>query len=341
MTQLAPGDSIGSYRVVSLVAGRPDVYRAVHHRAPQRAIVKVAPSSDWRAMAVDMLRAASVLESLHHAGIQRVIDLGVLADRRPWIASELVEGIALSDLIQRRKLSPVEVASIVRDVSEVLAHAHEHGVLHRHLTPVSITLRTGERTFPVSIGDWGDVRFSHGVEPTVYEAPEREPSGKRDVYALGVIAFRALTGMFPIGATHDVPGATGPLAELIIRMLGTDAAHRPTATQVWAMAAKLAGERAILAQGTPSGGLPVVRENEMAAVAERMIAQVEAITDEDGEIVLEDADLEPMPLPKHAQPPPLPPLRKPRWTPPFSMSQELADAQALALRISGKTDTKN
>ena len=264
---LRPGDAVGAFRIVGEVAGRRGVYRAVHADDARRAIVKVAPAHDWRTMAVEMLRAASVIDGLAHPGVARVLGRGALTeragsagprsaaegrrgesiDRRPWLATEAPDGLPLGELMQRRRVSAGEVAVIVRDVAEVLAFAHARGAVHRQLTPASITLTTGARGFPVCVGDWGDVRverdFERRDEPSVFEAPEPEATGKVDVYALGVIAHRALTGIFPLGATLDIPGAPRELAELVIRMLALDPARRPTADEVAVAAARCANAR--------------------------------------------------------------------------------------------------
>jgi eukaryotic-like serine/threonine-protein kinase len=240
MKPVEPGETVGDYRVVGAVAARPGVYRAVHVREARRALVRVAPAHDWRAAAIDMLRAARLTEVLHHPGIARVIDRGALADRRPWIASELPDGMTLGELIGRRRLAPVELLPLLRDIAEVLAHAHERGVVHHHLTPASIVMTTGSRAFPICIGDWGDVAIDRDAEPTVYEAPEAEITAKVDVYALGMIAYRALTGAFPLTAPTCVPGVRGALADLILGMLATDPARRLDAAAVRVAASALA-----------------------------------------------------------------------------------------------------
>jgi serine/threonine protein kinase len=242
--RLAPGTAIGAYRVIAELAGRPGVYRAVHATMPRRAIIKVATAHDWRVTALDMLRAATMVEGLGHPGVAKILDHGVMPDRRPWLAAEAPDGFALGEVMTRRRLSSGELASMLHDVGEVLAHAHARGVVHKRLTPVAITLTTGSRGFPVCVGEWGDIRIDrdldHNSEPTVFDAPERAITGKLDVFALGVIAYRAVTGTFPLSAVHDVPGAGHSLAALVIRMIALDPNARPTAAEVANEAGRLA-----------------------------------------------------------------------------------------------------
>ena len=77
------------------------VYLGKHVMLPRRAAIKVMHSSDaWiRQVAVQMLKEACLLEALAHPGVPRVFECGVLADRRPWIAIEHIDGDSIGSLI--------------------------------------------------------------------------------------------------------------------------------------------------------------------------------------------------------------------------------------------------
>ena len=232
------GDQVGSYRVISHLVG--NTYRAVNVTTARRALLELAPPDNWREISLQMLRAQQLVESLHHPGIARIVDRGMLPDRRPWIATEVPSGIGLYDLIARRELPPTELTAMIRDIADVLAYAHALGVVHRALTLRSIVIATGTRAFPVVIADWGLRSGDIGV----YAAPELSMSavcdGRADVYSLGVIAFRAATRMFPgDDGIFDLPGVPAGLATLIARMLAVDPNERPTAAEVRALAAAL------------------------------------------------------------------------------------------------------
>lgn len=225
--ELAPGDRVGSFRIVGALG--PDRHAAVHVASPRRAIVHIASTDGWRDTAVHVLRTARVIESLEHPGIAPIVERGVLPDRRPWWAAEVPNGVALFDLIARRAMPAGEVAELVRDVAEVLAHAHARHVVHRALTVRSIVLATGERAFPLSITDWGLVAKDLGV----YAAPEATREAPADVYALGVIAHRAATRLFPVdGEPGDLAELPAELASQIRRMLALDPAARPSAAEL-------------------------------------------------------------------------------------------------------------
>jgi len=242
---LSPGDQVGAYRIAGTYPGGG--YRALHVATLDAAHLDVRSAEDWREQAIHNLRASTLVAALAHPGVARILDRGVLADRRTWLASELPEGVPLSDVLARRSLTARETEGLVHDVANVLAHAHERGLVHGAVHHHAIIMRTGERPYPIALGAWGDV-FScapDNLPPTpplftVYTAPElargRAADGRADVFAIGVLAHRALTDRFPTRPEllADVPD---DLAALIVRMLAVDPSHRPTALEVVAATA--------------------------------------------------------------------------------------------------------
>jgi serine/threonine protein kinase len=225
LSDIAIGDRIGGYRVVGLVTGGG--YLAAHPSRAQRVLIEIGSR-------IDLARTAQVIESLQHPGVARMIARGELADKRPWIASEVVDGVPLYDVIATRVMATDDLVRLIRNIAGVLTHAHRLGVVHHSLTLRSVTLLTGARVYPVAISDWG-VRAERGV----YTAPERKGDGRADVYALGVIAYRAATRLFPRGVVTHVDCGSPGLSTLISRMIASDPDERPTAAEVVALAAEL------------------------------------------------------------------------------------------------------
>jgi eukaryotic-like serine/threonine-protein kinase len=225
--ELAIGDRVGSFRIVGALGA--DRFAAVHVANPRRALVHVAGLDGWRETAVHVLRTARVVETLGHPGIAPIVERGVLPDRRPWWAAEVPNGVALYDVIARRTMPAGELSELVRDIADVLAHAHARGAVHRALTLRSIVLATGERAFPIAITDWG----LRAADLGVYAAPEADADAPADVYALGVIAHRAATRVFPVDrGVGDLGDLPAELASQITRMLALDPAARPTAAEL-------------------------------------------------------------------------------------------------------------
>ncbi len=228
--RLLPETRIGDYRITGELVTEETgaVYLADHIVLPRRAALKVMHSgSAWlRSIAIQMLREACLLEALSHPGIPRVYECGVLPDRRPWTAFELIEGTTVADAMRSGPLSVVELVAMLRDVADLLHHAHGRGVVHRQLLANAI-VRTPDRVVGYAVTHW-----DHAL--TLDTQVRVDLDTRDDVFALGVIAFRALTNTMPdVRSTAEVfPGAPAELASLIDQMLATEPVARPTSAEV-------------------------------------------------------------------------------------------------------------
>jgi serine/threonine-protein kinase len=146
-----------------------------------------------------------------------------------YIAMELVEGESLADLLnQRGRLRPEETANLLEPIARALAFAHRQGVVHRDVKPGNILLRPVSPGAPNSVqlesleypvipllSDFGIARALDAPELTsagrtvgtpAYMAPEqcagsREVDGRADIYSLGAVLYRCITGRLPYGGT--------------------------------------------------------------------------------------------------------------------------------------------
>jgi len=133
----------------------------------------------------------------------------------PWLAMELLEGSDLEAAIAERGLPWEDVAEIADQLGHALAAAHAVGVVHRDLKPENIFLarsrRSGGAPFDVKVLDFGLAKLVEGALATsgqsaligtpLYMAPEqtevsRPATSAIDVWALGLIVYRALTGRY-------------------------------------------------------------------------------------------------------------------------------------------------
>lgn len=231
------------------------MYEGRHLVLPRRAFIKVMHTSVKDA-AVQLLREACILEALEHPGIVRVFESGLLSDRRPWFAYERVEGATVGDLIVNG-LEPINAATLVRDLADILEHAHRRGVVHAALRPDHVIVTGRTRGFPICIADWSEARIhdtsapTRALGPVDYTAPEvingKAIDDRADIFALGVIAYQALTGELPFDgvwlATVDegetnytptevrCPTAPVQLCALIDQMLSWDRLDRPSSAE--------------------------------------------------------------------------------------------------------------
>jgi eukaryotic-like serine/threonine-protein kinase len=263
--ELAPDDRIGNYRVERELGptGAGVLLLAQHLVLPRRVIIKVVHEA-FAAMppfVLQTLREACILEAIAHPGVPIVYESGLLRDRRPWFAFEVIAGPTLEELLAPGALPIVEVAGLLRDLSDILEHAHRRGVIHRGLRPDRVVI-TSERRYPLCIPDWSDA-IAHDATTHLpqassagsshYVAPEFAEDGevidgrggsiddRVDMFSLGVIAYRALTGALPFAGGPGTPylpaqarrsDAPHELAALIDTLLAFDRFDRPSASDV-------------------------------------------------------------------------------------------------------------
>jgi len=188
----------------------------------------------------------------------RVHEVGRLADNRTWFASEIVDGLTVAGMLELGALDPMTAVAIVRDAAEILAHAHQRGVVHGALTPDRIVLTSRLRGFPLCITDWSSAR-THDAQsirpatPGPYTAPELvrgELDDRADMFALGALAHRAFTGQVPDGAPLSslAPELPRPLATLVEQMLAYDRWDRPSSAEI---RSELAGLEIVSGEAAP------------------------------------------------------------------------------------------
>jgi serine/threonine-protein kinase len=227
-------------------------YRAKHRVLPRCARVVILNPAfvGVRPAELQLMREACILEALHHPGVPRVFECGVL-ERRPWVAMEHIEGTTIEQAAAERPLAVADAIGVVRDAAAILAHAHQRGVVHRNLTPKTI-IRTQARGFPICVTEWGDASTadadSAGALPAqpyarFYRAPELAVDGRADaradVYSLGAVMFEAATLVLP-EPVQKFPGVPEPFHQLLASMLARFPEDRPTTAAVHAEAVRLA-----------------------------------------------------------------------------------------------------
>lgn len=135
--------------------------------------------------------------------VVQVLEVGWEADP-PYYVMELITGGSLEDRLQAgRNFSTDEAVEMFRKICIGLNHCHAKGVLHCDVKPANILL--GDENEP-RLADFGQSRLSHEQTPALgtlfYMAPEQAdlkstPDASWDVYAVGAILYRLLTGQPP------------------------------------------------------------------------------------------------------------------------------------------------
>ncbi len=226
------GRQIGRYLVGQRLGsgGAATVYRAYDQvQGTTVALKLLLPGADEKTYS-RFRREANLAGALHHPHIVRILQIGVAPmGEVAYIAMELVEGESLADLLsQRGRLRPEETANVLEPIARALAYAHAQGVIHRDVKPGNILLRSASPGASGSVqlesldhpvipllSDFGIARALDAPELTsagrtvgtpAYMAPEqcagsRGVDGRADIYALGAVLYRTITGRLPFNGT--------------------------------------------------------------------------------------------------------------------------------------------
>ncbi|MFK7818368.1 MAG: protein kinase [Planctomycetaceae bacterium] len=252
----------GRYRVLRELGrgGMGAVYLAQDEQLRRQVALKVPSigNSPEPTLLERFYREARAAARLQHPGICPVYDFGEV-DGQPFISMAYIEGHSLQDhLRDEAPVSPVDACRIVRNLADALEDAHAAGVIHRDLKPPNIMI--DGRGNPI-VMDFGLAR--HATEETspltkagtligtpTYMAPEQLDQDSSntghlaDVYSLGIIFYKMLTGVVPFrgrimsvlnqiaNKQPDPPESICPaipksVAELCSRMIAKRQPERP------------------------------------------------------------------------------------------------------------------
>ena len=161
-------------------------------------------------------REAEILKKLQCPNIVRLQKTGVLNSKAvqiPYMILDYVEGKDLGLLmVEETRPSPGHAIKIVRGIANALDVVHNEGIIHRNIKPTSIRLSKEQEVILLNfgiakiIGAETITQVGAALGTTMYMAPEQmgdeKIDSRVDLYALGVIFYRLLTGQFPFDATN-------------------------------------------------------------------------------------------------------------------------------------------
>jgi len=163
--------------------GMGEVYEARFLASGQRVAVKLlfARFTDEPEMMTRFRHELQVLEAIVHPGIVRVRDFDLTSDQRPFLVMELIEGRDLRALLREQGKRPLaEVIELALQVCEALSHLHDHGVIHRDLTPRNIIIDERSPTLRVKLIDFGISKLTSlfYAEERAYMTPPDQRHGE-------------------------------------------------------------------------------------------------------------------------------------------------------------------
>lgn len=202
------GKTLGQYQLVELVGegGLAAVYKAYQASLKRWVAVKVLHEGYDETLA-RFRREAEAVARLRHRNILVVYEYGE-QEGYPYIVMELVEEGTLKDYLKDEPMDWNKVIRLAIPVAEALHYAHQQGLIHRDVKPSNILMP--QEDWPL-LADFGLVKVLDAEQALTatgmimgtpaYMAPE-QASGETidhrvDMYALGVILFRMITGRMP------------------------------------------------------------------------------------------------------------------------------------------------
>jgi len=246
------------------------VWHGLDERLGRPVAVKTIAYGVTEAMCERIQREAQAAARIIHPHIATTYDWGLHQDH-PYVVMELAEGTGLAQILVEHGLISWQAAvTCSAQIADALAALHARGLVHRDVTPANIILTPdGAKLIDFGISavqgeseldDDGNLRGT-----PAYAAPERlaegavEPAG--DVYSLGVLLYRMLSGRLPwlaksapellllqhTSSPDPLPAIDGMPAEidrLCMNCLSTDPAVRPSTPQIAADLAATAAEYA-------------------------------------------------------------------------------------------------
>ncbi len=228
--QPRPGEVfLGKYRILRVVGeGGMGLVYAAHHLLLDTPVAlkilstEVAQDAEHVSRFLNEARLAARIKS---ANVCSVMDVGQVADGRPYLVMELLQGTDLASALSARGPLPMaEILDFALQALEGIAHAHSRGIVHRDLKPSNLFVAHEPGVPPVvKVLDFGISKFetfnrSHGAITSTsailgspaYMSPEqikdaRSVDERADLWSMGVILYELATGECPFDA--PTPGA--------------------------------------------------------------------------------------------------------------------------------------
>jgi serine/threonine-protein kinase len=292
-----PGpDKVGDWRLVARLGegGFGSVWRAEGPDGARAAVKILHPELVASAEQVGRFRReAEAIAALRHRHVVELLEQGELANGRPYLVMELLEGEDLASLLARRGALPLaEAVAILEGLCGALEAAHAQGIVHRDLKPSNVVLTDRGAV----LLDFGLAKLLEGQGPELTAsrcvlgtpacmAPEQicgDPVTPRtDVYGLGALTFEMLAGAPPFADASPItlgylhlhgrrprPGDRVPLPpaidEAIVRAMDRDPDSR------WPSASAFLDELRRPLGAAVAGGSRIAARVELAGPAERM-----------------------------------------------------------------------
>lgn len=211
----SPPHVFPGYEVLGEISrgGQGVVYRAYQFGTKREVAIKVLRDGHFASDSIRRRfeREVELAGQLRHPNIVTIFQPGVTSDGLPFYVMDYVPGVPLNQYVRDAQLALDDALRLFRTICLAIQYAHQRGIIHRDLKPSNILVdRDGEpkildfglaRQITVTDDELTSTGQVMGTLP--YMSPEQvrgqtdQISALTDVYALGVVAFKLISGQFP------------------------------------------------------------------------------------------------------------------------------------------------
>ena len=207
------GKRIGNYRIIELLGkgGFASVYLCEHRYIGTLAAIKVLRGGMDDIEQINFYAEARIAASLVHPRIVRVLDFGV-EGHRPYLVMDYAPNGTMRQLYPfGSRMTPRALVKYVEQIAGALQYVHNRGLIHRDIKPENLLLGNNNRLllsdFGISVTAHKTASRTEMIAGTAaYMAPELiegEACFASDQYALGVVVYEWLCGVWPFLGNSD------------------------------------------------------------------------------------------------------------------------------------------
>src|SRR3954453_3821413 len=217
------GSVIGPYKLLQQIGegGMGVVFMATQTEPIQRtvAIKIIKPGMDTRQVIARFEAERQAVAMMDHPNIAKVLDAGTTETGRPYFVMELVKGVPITKYCDDKHLSIRDRLQLFMQVCHAVQHAHQKGIIHRDIKPNNVLVAEYDNHAVPKVIDFGVAKataqkltdrtmfteFGQVLGTMEYMSPEQaklnqlDIDTRSDIYSLGVLLYKLLTGTTPFG----------------------------------------------------------------------------------------------------------------------------------------------